>query len=175
MPHWRTRTAFSGDGRPVPIGCANAAAVVKCIKPEKTPRYGLTAEEEQQRAVLRESNVALTLSALGLTHVVRLYAHTTLSRGGGGGGSGSGGGKGAGDEAPDSEGQGSDERGPELAGDSYALVLEHCELGSVADVVRKLAHRWVAVWEPELVFGACACAIPPSCLRMQHRLRNAAP
>ena len=147
VPHWRAPTGFtSAGGVERPLCCANSAVVVKTFKPAREPRFGLTPEEEQQRAVLRESNVALMLAALGLPHVVRLFAYAALgaapaSGRGGGQQPGSGGGAGSGEAA--GGGSGAEAAGAGLEGSTYALVLEYCELGSLGSFMRKLVRGWV--------------------------------
>ena len=117
MSNWRTRTARNAAGEEAPLGYG-FDAVVKIIKPEPFPRLDMTSAEEQQRALNREVSVALEVAKLNLTQVVKLYAYTDCEK-----------------VPPQSS----------LSQARYAMVMEHCELGSVRDVMRRLPWRWVGL------------------------------
>ena len=138
VPHWRTSVGFSEGYRQRPLGCANDEVVVKTIKADLRPRFGLTAAQEQERALLREGNVHLTLAALGLAHVVRIFAYTAL-----------------------------DPSAPPPGGSSalvesctYALVMEHCQLGSLGRLTGALAQRWAGASGWAAAATAMATAAP---------------
>ena len=101
----------------MPLGCTDEV-VVKIMKPEQHPRFGLTSNEEQQRALNREAKVALEVAKLNLPHVVKLHGYSDCAG-----------------APPDTA----------LAQARYALVMEYCELGCLKDVMRKLTWRWVAI------------------------------
>ncbi|GAB4823701.1 hypothetical protein N2152v2_010747 [Parachlorella kessleri] len=110
---WGIRTGFSASGQKALLDCAYDV-VVKVMKPDPGPRSGMTSAEAQQRALNREFNVALEVAKLGLPHVVKLHAYTNRAQ-----------------APPDAA--------PAQA--TYALVMEHCELGSLKDLMRKLTWR----------------------------------
>ena len=89
---------------------------MKVMRSEQHPHFGVTSEEEQQRMLNREVKVALEVAKLNLPHVVKLHAYTDSAG-----------------PTPDTA----------VAQARYALVMEHCELGSPKDVMRKLTWRWV--------------------------------
>ena len=125
------------NGAPRIIGCAHGGVAVKLFRP-------MDEAVDPLAALRREFAMGLELNELRLQHVVRIHGYCNAQQQ-------------AQQKAAEGQQEAAGAGAPQAAppqgaalpeGARHALVMEYCALGSLADVIKRIANRWGATLPP---------------------------